>query len=250
MSATDKSRTPSPPDRTKEILVDFLDEELLQARDALRRSRTFGIILTAIVAVYMTFLARGIGQYLEPEEAARLTTIFVADQVQNKSELLADEIKTGVPGMIKKLPDHFLSEIPRYRKGLEDRVIENSEQHMRTTIESLDLDLAEFLQSHQGDVKSLLVAKDQLDVAEAFNDAIFEHLMNFLTTVPSSGESFSQRLKRSLDILKVAEERIDFLALNQNLSRPEQKTRYALAILSQSIADQMHAMKMRIKAAD
>lgn len=248
MTDTNNSAGASDPDRTKEILGDFLDEEILRAQDSLRRSRTFGIILTAIVAVYMGFLARGLKEYLQPEEAARMTTIFVADQVQNKSDMLAAKIQQDIPAMISRLPDHFLEELPKYRQRLEDTVIENSEQHMRTTIASLDLDLGEFLQAHQADVKALLASKDQLDVPEAFNDALFEHLMDFLTTIPPQGESFSQRLKRSLDVLKIAEERIDFLALNKNLSRTEKKTRYALAVLAQSIEEQMHQMQMKIRA--
>lgn len=246
---TDSKNAPAP-DRAKEILADFLDEEILRAQDSLRRSRTFGIILTAIVAAYMGFLARGINEYLRPDEAAKLTTIFVAEQVQSKSDLLAAKIREDVPAMIARLPDHFLSELPKYRQRLEDTVIDNSDQHMRTTIGSLDIDLAEFLQAHKADVKALLDSRDQLEITEAFNDALYDHLMDFLTTVPPKGESFSQRLRRSLDILKIAEERIDFLALNKNLSRSEKKTRYALAVLSQSISDQMHQMQMNIKAKD
>jgi len=247
MTDSKNSDSSPTPDRAKEILGDFLDEEILRAHDSLRRSRTFGIILTAIVAAYMGFLARGLGEYLEPEEAARMTTIFVADQVQSQSDKLAEKIQRDIPAMIARLPDHFLEELPKYRQRLEDSVIDNSEQHMRTTIANLDLDLGEFLQAHQADVKALLNSTDKMDVPEAFNEAFFEHLMELITTTPTKGESFSQRLKRSLDMPKIAEERIDLLALNKNLSRAEKKTRYALAVLAQSIQEQLHEIQMKSK---
>jgi hypothetical protein len=248
MTEENKSSGSTAPDRTKEILTDFLDEEILRAHDSLRRSRMFGIILTCGVALYMGFLARELGKYLAPDEAARMTTIFIADQVQGKSDLIAAEIKSGIPGMITKLPDHFLSEMPKYRQNLEDSVISNSETHMRATVAALDVDLGAFLLEHQEDIKKLLESSEDLAITESFTDDLHDEILDFLMTVPADGESFAERLQRSLDVLQIAEERIDLLARNKNLSRTEQKTRYALAVLSQSITDQMHAMKMRIKA--
>jgi len=234
--------------KSAEILQDFLEDEILKTQDSLRRSRLFGVIVVVIVALYMGYITNGLRSFLQPEEAAELTTNFISEQVTSKADLLAGEIKSHIPKLIQGLPEHFLKEIPRYRQDLEDTVVTASRTQMQGVADDLDEHLNAFMVEHKEDINKMLTSSDEVEVTEALKEALTDDVVEFLNTVPPNGESVVQRIGNTLQVLKKAEAVVDRLAKNQDLSPTEKKTRYALAVLASSIVDKDHELKMMEKA--
>jgi len=233
--------------KTAQMLQDFLEDEILKSQDALRQTRMFGVIIVAVVAGYMGYITNGIRGFLTPKEAAEMTTSFIETQASHKTDMLSNAIKERIPALISGLPDHFLSEIPKFREDLENRVINATRVQMLEVAESLDTDLATFLEEHKDQINEMITAAKDAEVSEALKEALAEDILEFLSTVPPEGESIAQRIGHSLDILKRAEAAVDRLAKNKDLTPGEKKTRYALAVLSDSIQDQMHELQLKKK---
>lgn len=243
----DQDSTPDTKNKTAQMLQDFLEDEILTTQDSLRRSRMFGVIIIAVVAGYMGYITNGIREFLTPTEAADMTTSFIETQVSTKSDMVSLAIKNRIPTVISGLPDHFLDEIPRFRTDLENRVVNGTRVQMLEVAENLDANLGTFLEEHKEDINTMLTSTEEIEVTEALKEALTEDILDFLATVPPNGESVVQRIARSLEILKQAESSVDRLAKNKDLSAGERKTRYALAVLADSIQDQMHQLQMKVK---
>jgi hypothetical protein len=233
--------------KTAEVLQDFLEDEILKSQDSLRRSRMFGVIVIAVVTGYMGYITNGLRAFLEPVEAASMTTSFIETQVSAKTDLLAGEIKGRIPALISGLPDHFLAEIPRYRRHLEETVITGTRTHMQEVAENLEVNLASFIEGHKENINKMLTASNEIEITEDLKEALTDDILDFLATVPPNGESVVERIAKSLEVLKQAEAAVDRLAANADLSPPERKTRYALAVLADSIQDQMHQLKVKVR---
>ncbi|MGB0581358.1 MAG: hypothetical protein ACPGVU_16790 [Limisphaerales bacterium] len=230
--------------KSAEILQDFLEDEILKTQDSLRRSRLFGVIVIVIVTLYMGYITNGLRGFLQPDEAAKLTTMFISDQVTSKADLLAVEIKSHIPKLIEELPEHFLKEIPRYRQSLEDTVVTATRTQMQGVAGNLDEHLNAFMDTHQKDIKKMLSSTDEVEVTEALKESLADDVVEFLNTVPPNGESVTERIAKSLEVLSKAEAVVDRLAQNKNLSPAEKKTRYALAVLAGSISEKGHELEM------
>ena len=235
--------------KSAEILQDFLEDEILKTQDSLRRSRLFGVIIVVIVTLYMGYITNGLRGFLQPDEAAKMTTVFISDQVTSKADLLAVEIKSHIPKLIEELPEHFLKEIPRYRQSLEDTVVTATRTQMQAVAGNLDEHLNAFMDEHKDDINKMLSSADDVEVTDALKESLAEDVVEFLNTVPLNGESVTQRIAKSLDVLKKAETVVDRLAQAKDLSAAEKKTRYALAVLAHSISDKGHQLEM-IKRAE
>lgn len=244
----DSSNTPNQDDKTREILQNFLEDEILRAQDTVRSSRLFGVIIIGIVCLYMGYITVGIRKYLEPTEAATFATMFITEQVDSKTDMVADRIKEKIPELITGLPDHILSEIPRYREDMEDSVVSTARAHMTEVAARLDENLKVFMEENQESIKKMLASEGELgEVDEAFKEALFKQIMDFLQTVPPDGDSLAVRLDTSLKMLSEAEAKVEHLAKNQNLSASERKTRYALAVLADAISDELHRFELNKK---
>lgn len=244
---SDKESTSQIDQKSAEILQDFLEDEILKTQDSLRRSRLFGVIIIVIVSLYMGYITHELRGFLQPEEAAKMTTIFISEQVTGKTDLLSEEFKRRIPGLIAGLPDHFLNKVPQYRQDLEDTVVTSARTQMQEVSKQLDEHFNAFLEGHQEEINQMLNSSGEIEITEALKEALADDVIEFLNTVPPDGESVVQRIARSLEVLHKAEAAVDHLARNQNLSPAEKKTRYALAVLADSISDQMHALKLRLK---
>ncbi len=244
----DSKDTPNQDDKTRELLQNFLEDEILRAHDSVRRSRLFGVIIVGVVCLYMGYITNGLRKFLEPGEAAAFAVMFVSAQVDSKTDLVADRIKEKIPELITGLPDHILEEIPRYRNDMEDSVVSTARAHMTEVTARLDENLKVFLEENQESIKKMLATKGEIgEVDEAFKEALFEQIMDFLETVPPDGDSLSDRLNTSLKMLSEAESKVEHLAKNQNLGASERKTRYALAVLADAISDELHRFELNKK---
>lgn len=247
----DSTSSPNQDDKTREILQNFLEDEILSAQDAVRRSRLFGVIIVGVVCLYMGYITNSLRAFLQPQQAAEIATMFISSQVASKTDLVASRIQEKIPELITGLPDHLLSEIPRYRQDVEESVVSTARAHMTEVASQLDQNLKLFLESNQESVKALLDSDSEVTEAdEAFKEALFAQIMDFLETVPPDGASLADRLSTSLKMLSDAENKVEHLAKNQNLSASERKTRYALAVLADSISDDLHRFELNKKFKD
>jgi len=244
----DSNSTSNQDDKTREILQNFLEDEILSAQESVRRSRLFGVIIIGVVCLYMGYITNGLRAFLEPKQAAEFATMFVSSQVASKTDLVATRIQEKIPELITGLPDHLLKEIPGYREDVEESVVSTARAHMTEVAAQLDANLKLFLEENQENVKALLASDNELtEPDEAFKEALFAQIMDFLETVPPDGNSLADRLATSLKMLSDAEANVEHLTKNQNLGPSERKTRYALAVLADSISDDLHRFELNKK---
>lgn len=237
--------------QTAEMLQDFLEDEILKTQSALRNTRLFGIIIIVVVIGYMGYITKGLHAFLDPAAAAEMTTDFVETQLSAKTDLIADQIKARIPALVAELPDHFLKQIPAFRERLEDTAVNAAKEQMNKIALRLDDTLGTFLDEHKDAVNEMLTIGQDFEISDTLRDALTEDIIDYLTLIPEEeGKSVVQQLTDSLKMLGQAEASISKLADGVNLSAPERKTRYALAVLADSIEDQMQRLKLKAQLAD
>jgi predicted RecB family endonuclease len=209
-----------------DVACQFVAEELVKARQSLKRSRLVAIILLAVVLSYMGWITVSITSFLEPKSAAEIATGVVAAKVDENATEIAERIRTEVPRLVSEIPDLAIKSLPDWRIQLEERVeevlVENLTQHSEDFGKQLD----DYLNIHRAEIGELL---------QVVMTSLEQEILEFLDAEMEDGESIKQKLDISLDALKRIESQMDRLANGQDLTEQEKRTRRAIAIISRKV---------------
>ncbi len=255
MNKSDESNTAGDSDEessvgnSDQVTTLFLDEELARLRNSLRRTRAAGSIIVAVVLAYMSFVTVSFRNFLEPKSAAELTTTLITEQVQNRTDAVARQIKQRVPALIAGLPAFALRKIPEYREQLEERIETDIRMHCQSVTIRLTEKLDEFISTHEASIKTILAKPDELTLDQALKEDFTREVSDFLSSFGDSDESIKEKLDNSYVMLQEISKQTSHLATNQNLSPEERKTRFAFAVIAGSASEQVHHLQMVVKAA-
>jgi hypothetical protein len=218
-----------------DVACQFVAEELVKARQSLKRSRLVAIILLAVVLSYMGWITVSITSFLEPKSAAEIATGVVAAKVDENATEIAERIRTEVPRLVSEIPDLAIKSLPDWRIQLEERVeevlVENLTQHSEDFGKQLD----DYLNIHRAEIGELLNASGDKEKLQVVMTSLEQEILEFLDAEMEDGESIKQKLDISLDALKRIESQMDRLANGQDLTEQEKRTRRAIAIISRKV---------------
>lgn len=232
------------------VAEQFLAEELAATRRALRLTRIAGVIVVLFVISYMSFFTKALQQELEPQAAARLATGFVQEQVTEKTDALASQVKERIPALVAGLPDYIQRELPVLRERLEDRLEQDFRVHAQATSLQLGRHLDDYLQAHVVEIRALLkVAEDRPEQLQALAPDLEKEIVRYLSDKADGEESLKEKIDHALAELQRVEQQVDRLAKGVNLTPQERKTRYAIAVIARSAEQQTRQLEQQIQEA-
>ena len=228
----------------------FLAAEVAATRRALQRTRIAGVIIVAVVAIYMTVVTRGLVQHLEPKSAAEFATTFAAGQVTEKADALASQVRERIPALVAGLPDYLQRELPRHREALEDMIERDVRHHSQTTAQQLGKHLDDFLQAHTVQIRTVLnTTENKPESLQALAPDLEQEILRYLADKAQGEESLKDKIDHALAELKKVEQQVDRLAKGVNLTPQEKKLRHAIAVVGRSAEDQTKELQLQIQDA-
>lgn len=232
------------------VAEEFLAAELAATRRALARTQIAGVLIVLVVIGYMSFVTRALQKELQPQAAAQLATVFVLEQVNEKTDALASQVKERIPALVAGLPDYVQRELPRLREALEDRIEQDFQAHCQTTAQQLGKHLDDFLQAHGVQIRTLLnTAEKKPEMLQALAPDLEQEIVRYLSDKSAGEESLKDKIDHALVELQKVETQVDRLAKDANLTPQEKKVRHAVAVIANSAEQQTRQLELQIKDA-
>ena len=228
----------------------FLAAELSAARTSLQRTRIAGVIIIAVVLGYMTVVTRALKGHLEPKAAAEFATSYTSEQVLDKADALAIQVRERIPALVAELPDFVQRELPRYREALEDRIEQDFIIHCQTPPRQLGKHFDDFLQAHVVEIKALLkAADDKPGSLQALAPDMEKELLQYLSDKTDGDESLKDKIDHALVELRRVEKQVGNLARGGSLTPQEKKVRHAIAVIGRNAEEETRQLRMEIQDA-
>ncbi|HAV64398.1 MAG TPA: hypothetical protein DCY13_18775 [Verrucomicrobiales bacterium] len=217
---------------TGQPAVDYVNQQLDEARSSLGRTKMVAIIVILLVLAYMTYVTKSILGHLEPTQAAETAKGLLVTQLASQGEAVADTLKEKIPQLMHDLPEAVLNRMPTIRENIEIRIEAQLQNYARLTAAGLEPQLEEFLTKHQADIQSFLDASQDLDALREDLNADFDNLLNgYLASSTDGQESLLEKLEQSKLLLNRIADQTERLAMNKDLSEREKQSRRAIAVL-------------------
>ena len=217
----------------------FITEEVAEAKRSLMITRIASALLSIFVVVYLGIITSKFKESMQPANAAEIAHGIVVEKVDEGANSLADEVKRRVPALIEQAPDYALKQMPIYREKLENQVLGDISGYARENAPKLGEHLDDFLTAHKDEVKQMLDDGQNPAVTDAVGEQLEqEFLASLKDTDAGGGESYREKMDKSLAALQDIKKKMDHLAANKGLTPAEKKTRRAVAILAAKITEQ------------
>ena len=216
------------------VVAAYLAQELLKARQLLKRTRIICIVLILFVGAYIGIISTIMVNFFQPKAAAEVASGMLAQHAMKDGPILAAKIEWGIPHLIHEVPDYLIGELPVYRKELQQSLETEYEAYCNSLSKDLGNQIDKLIDDHQAEIKTLLEnAGDRDSIRKTlpdFDKVIAESMKN-----DPEGQALRGRIDEWAAALKEVEKRMDRLASGSNLTPEEQKARHALALLSKVI---------------
>jgi hypothetical protein len=214
----------------------FLASEVADAQRSLMITRIASAIAALFVLFYLGYITSRFQDAMKPANAAEIAHGIVAERVDTNANAIADQVKTRVPALIEQLPEYAIKQMPDYRQKLEDQIIGDLSGYSMENAPKLGDHLEDFLGSHQEDVKQMIEDGQNPAVTDRVGTELEQEFMASLKdTDAGGGESFREKLDKSLVSLQDIHKKMDHLAAGKNLTPADKKARRAIAILAGKI---------------
>ncbi len=217
----------------------FITEEVAEAKRSLMITRIASALLSIFVVVYLGIITKRFQDSMQPANAAEIAHGIVVEKVDDGANSLADEVKRRVPALIEQAPDYAIKQMPLYRERLENQVLGDISGYASQNAPKLGEHLDDFLNAHKDEVKQMLDDGQNPAVTDAVGEQLEqEFLASLKDTDAGGGESYREKMDKSLAALTDIKKKMDHLASNKGLTPAEKKTRRAIAILASKITEQ------------
>ncbi|HEY3416674.1 MAG TPA: hypothetical protein VGM23_07300 [Armatimonadota bacterium] len=214
----------------------FIQQELADARKALRNVQIIGSILILVLAVYLGYITSGFLYNLRPDIFVQNVSGFVSGQIDSHRGAFVDEVGTRVPEMIQQAPDLALAQLKSYREQAEDRLEGELKSFCTANSEKLNASLEDYIVKNKEQIKTVLDMGKDPKGAAALGAALHHEVLAYLKVKSADGKSIDGEIQDSLKQLKDADQRLHRLATAKDLNPTELKTRRAVAIIADTIA--------------
>lgn len=214
----------------------FLASEVAEAKRSLMITRIASALSALFVLFYLGYITSRFQDSMRPANAADIAKGIVAERVDTNATAIAEEVKTRVPILIEQMPDYAIKQMPDYRQRLEDQIVGDISGYAAENAPKLGEHLEDFLTAHKDEVKQLIDDGQNPAVTEAVGAQLEQEIMASLKeTDAGGGETYREKLDKSLVSLQEIHKKMDRLAAGKDLTPSETKTRRAIAILASKI---------------
>ncbi|MGA2280648.1 MAG: hypothetical protein ABSG80_10145 [Verrucomicrobiota bacterium] len=216
------------------VATAYLAQELLKARQLLKRTRIIGMVLILFVGAYIGIISTIMVNFFQPKAAAEVASGMLAQHAVKDGPILAAKVEWEIPHLIHEVPDYLIGELPVYRKELQQSLETEYEAYCNSLGKDLGSQIDKLIDDHQAEIKTLLEnAGDRDAIRKTLPD--FDRVIGESMKNDPEGQALRERIDAWAAALKEVEKRMDRLANGSNLTPEEQKARYALALLSKVI---------------
>ena len=214
----------------------FVTEEVAEAKRSLWITRIASGLLAVFVVIYLGYVTRKFQESMEPTNAAEIAHGIVAQKVDDSATQIAEDVKKRVPALIDQLPDYAIKQMPDYREKLESQIIGDLSGYASKNAPKLGENLDEFLTAHKDEVGEMLKSGQDPAVVDKVGEELEAAFMTSMQqTDAGGGETFREKLDKSLSALDDIKKKTNRLATAKDLSPSEKKTRHAIAVLASKI---------------
>ncbi len=219
----------------EQAAVQYISDSLQKARATLRKTLIIATVLVLVIASYLTFITYKLRtEFLNPKPAATMAVGQLRSFVVQNGPEITKSLKEQVPGMIARLPDLILEQLPNIRLTLEQRLEDHLREYLSQHADELGTHLDEFLEEHKDNVDAFIEAAQDPEGTAVLGEQLEEELTQFLTAKGDDGKSIHEKMDDVLDALKRMESQLDRLAHAKDLTPQELKLRYAIAVIMQA----------------
>jgi hypothetical protein len=214
----------------------FLASEVADTKRSLMMTRIASAIAALFVVCYLGYITNRFQDSMRPANAAEIARGIVAERVDTNATAISEEVKKRVPALIDQMPDYAIKQMPGYRQQLEDQIIGDITGYANENAPKLGEHLEDFLTAHKDEVKQLIDDGQNPAITDRVGAQLEQEFMASLKdTDAGGGESYREKLDKSLVSLQDIHKKMDHLAAGKNLTPSEMKTRRAIAILASKI---------------
>ncbi len=238
MSAIVPPAPPANPPASSETLAEaYLAQEVVKARQLLRRTRLVSLGLIGLVGTYMTVASTLLNRFLRPREAAEITAGMMVRHIEDNGPDLAVRLEREIPRLIRDTPAHLLQQLPACRQEIEKSVALEFRGRCAAFAKDLGTEMDRLIETHKADIGRLLENADDRDALRRILPDFERAITGFLNT-DSDGRLVKKHIVELASALAQIDQRVDRLANGSGLTPEEQKARRALAVLARVIDSQ------------
>lgn len=213
----------------------FVDEQLAKTRASLRRTRAFCIVSIVFTIAYMSFLTYTLeSRLLMPKAAAHVATSYLSKVVQEQGDALSQRVIAEVPAYVRGVPDTLVTELPRLRRDLQNRLDVALAGYARDIAAQWGTHLDEYMAGHRDELVALVEQAQDAGAAGRFGDMFEQEALRVLYTKGRDGQSAMDRLQQGAGALHAVELKLDRLANAPDLTSQEKTMRQLVAVSLQT----------------
>lgn len=214
----------------------YLAGLLPKARQTLRRTRIVGVVLICFVGAYIGVISTVMVRFFQPKEAAQVASGMLIEHAKSEGPALATQFENEVLTLLRGVPDYLISEMPNYRKTLQESLEREYEFYCASLSRDLGDQIDKLIDDHKAEIKTLLEnANDRETIRKVLPD--FDKVIDHFTQIDVDGRVLKKQIDELAAALKEVEKRMDRLANASDLTPEEQRARHALAMLAKVIED-------------
>jgi len=192
-------------EKTVESLESRIRAQIARTQSGARAVLVIGIILIAIVFIYLTWLTAEYRKYSDPQVLAETTLALVQPTVDNMIDNLEDNLEKSAEDNVDYVLNQLLERLPSLRMRAETAVADLVDQFADRLDEKVDEIVAEMLEQKKAELDPLIEAAAEEGQAEALAEAFRESLEETL------GPKLDEVLVEYDAALRAVDERLDML---------------------------------------
>ncbi len=224
----------------------YIAAELPKARTTLHRTRIAGVVLVAVVGIYISFISITMVRFFQPRAAAEVASGMLVEQVIKHGPALVGEVEKEIPVIVRQIPDYIIQEVPHYRQELERAFDQEWQAHCRVLTKDVAQKMDTLIDDNKQEMKALFANSNDRAALRKIMPDLDLVVSDFLNQDPE-GKRIRQHISDLAAELQEIQHRTDRLANGNNLTPEEQKTRHALALLSRAIKNKLDAREVSPK---
>ena len=230
-------------EKTIESLESRMRTQIARTQSGARAVLVIGILLIAIVFIYLTWLTSRLREYSDPKEAASMLLATVQPKVDEAIDGLEGALTDSAPSNVDYVLEDLLERLPALRARAEDAVAQLVDQFADRLDEKVDSIVADMLEQKKAELDPLIEAAAEEGQAEelavVFRESLEEMLGPEMDNALVKYDAALRAVDRRLDMLLQPDER---LTAEQRLEK--EAIAAILIFIDDAIQDQLAAPEL------
>lgn len=204
-------------EKSVETLESQMRAQIARTQSGARAILVIGIIIVAIIFIYMTWLTNRFSEYADPVELAGMVEAEVSGRIPEVMTNLETTLTKSAPDNVKYVLDDLLSKLPALRERAEEAVLQLVDQFGDQLDQKVDEIVAEMLEAKKTELDPLIEAAatkgDVVELEKAFRESLETMI----------GPKMDEVLREYYAHMTALERHLDRLMLPDSKLTPEEK---------------------------